>query len=68
MTRIENYKARRVPWITILIAICWLLLAAGIWHTAAHFAPQMRQIELDMADMQDRLDAMLTEVEAMRDD
>lgn len=68
MTRIENYTRRRIPWLPLLIAIGWLLLAAGIWHTTARFSPRMRQIELDMADMQDRLDAMLTEVEAMRDD
>jgi hypothetical protein len=68
MTRIENYRRRRTPWLAVLIVIGWLLLAAGIWHTAAHFAPAMRQIEMDLTDMQERMDAMLDELEAMRGD
>ena len=68
MTRIENYRRRRTPWLAVLIVIGWLLLAAAVWHTATHFAPAMRQIELDLTDMQERLDAIGAELEAMHND
>ena len=68
MTRIENYRRRRTPWLAVLIVIGWLLLAAAVWHTTAHFAPTMRQIEMDLTDMQERMDAMMDELEAMRGD
>ena len=67
MTRIENHTPRRrVPWLALLIAIGWLLLIAGWCHTVTCFTPRATQISLDLADMQDRIDAMLEEVEAMR--
>lgn len=68
MTRIENYRPRRRNLLPLLLVIGWLLLFAAVWHTAAHFAPTMRQIEMDMTDMQERMDAMLDELEAMQDD
>ena len=44
--------------LTVLIIIGWLLLFCAVIHTTASFAPRARQIEMDLADMDEQLDAM----------
>jgi hypothetical protein len=64
--RIEHNTRRRIPWLAILIAIGWLLLAAGWWHTMTSFTPRMRQVSIDLADMREQMDEMSAELEGMR--
>jgi len=64
--RIENYRRHRIPWLAVLITLLWVLVFAGILHTAASFKPRYEQVMATYMDMQDRLDAMSAELEAMK--
>jgi len=63
--RIETYKRRRVPWLAILIILGWLIVFAGIIHTATSFTPRYEAVMSDLDDMQDKIAAMRAELEAM---
>ena len=66
MTTIENNTRRRIPWLAILIIICWLFLAAGLIHTRYSFTVRMNAVQADMDRMDQQADAILAELEAMR--
>ena len=52
--------------LTVLIIIGWLLLFGAVVHTTASFAPRMRQIEMDLTDMDEQLDAMWDGLQEVR--
>ena len=64
--RIESYRRHRIPWLAVLIVLLWVLIFAGILHTAASFKPRYERVMATYMDMQDRLDAMAGELEAMK--
>ncbi len=66
--KIENYHRRRPNYTLIVHIAFWLLLAFAILHTATHFVPKMKQIELELTDMQDRMDVIMTDLEMMHND
>ena len=66
MTRIENNTRRSIPWLAILIIICWLFLAAGLIHTRLSFTVRMNAVQADMERLNEQADDMLAELEAMR--
>jgi hypothetical protein len=63
----HNTPRPRVPWMAILILLGWLIVIAGIIHTATSFTPRYEAVMADLADMQDKLDAMGAELEGMKD-
>ena len=64
--RIENYRRHRIPWLAVLITLLWVLVFAGVLHTAASFKPRYEQVMATYMDMQDRLEQMADELEAMK--
>ena len=64
--KIEQYNRPRIPWMAILILLGWLIVFAGILHTAYSFQPKYEQVMRDFEDMQDKLDRMTAELEAMK--
>ncbi len=66
--RIEHNTRRRIPWLAILITIGWLLLAAGWWHTMTSFTPRMRQVSIDLADMNEQMDEIMDDLQEIKSD
>ena len=64
--RIESYRRHRIPWLAMLIFLLWALVFAGILHTAASFKPRYERVMATYMDMQDRLEQMADELEAMK--
>lgn len=64
--RIENVRRHRIPWLAMLILLLWVLVFAGILHTAASFKPRYEQVMATYMDMHDRLEQMESELEAMK--
>ena len=66
--RVENVRRHRIPWLAVLITLLWVLIFAGILHTAASFKPRYEQVMETYMDMQDRLDQMESELDVVKAD